>query len=79
MQASAAEGLKIALAMLMPLLPAECLLVNVIHDEIILEVPVAQPLQMAVLLEKCMIEGMRSIIKTVPVTVDTNINYNGGI
>lgn len=78
-QASAAEGLKLALAMLMPVLPAECLLVNVIHDEIILEVPAEQSLQMATLLEKCMVEGLRSIIKTVPVTVTININNIGGI
>ncbi|MEM1485551.1 DNA polymerase [Oscillospiraceae bacterium PP1C4] len=74
-QASAAEGLKIALTILMECLPDDCLLVNVIHDEIILEVPIPKAEQIQILLEQSMITGMKQLVKSVPIVVDTNIIF----
>lgn len=72
-QASAAEGLKLALFDLIIHLPEDCLLVNVIHDEIILEVPVEKSEHMQIVLQKSMVDGMQRILKSVPIEVDINI------
>ena len=69
-QASAAEGLKMALVNLISRLTTDCLLVNVIHDEIVLEAKQERQEDMAIILEQCMISGMTQLIKRVPVIVN---------
>lgn len=75
-QASAAEGLKRSLATLLEQIPNDCRLVNVIHDEIILEVPITKAESGESLLQQAMISGMQQLIKSVPIVVDTKITYN---
>lgn len=72
-QGTAAEGLKEALAILLSRINEDWLLVNVIHDEIILEVPAAEAASAAKILKESMIEGMRRLIDTVPIEVDLEI------
>lgn len=72
-QASAAEGLKEALQLLLDNAPSEAKLVNVVHDEIVVEAPMDIAESTRKLLEECMIDGMRRLGCTVPITVDTNI------
>ena len=69
-QGTAAEGLKEALAILLSRINEDWLLVNVIHDEIVLEVPSAEAAKAEKILKESMIEGMRRLIKDVPVIVD---------
>ena len=73
-QASAAEGLKEALVLLLDKAPDYVKLVNVIHDEIVLEVPEKHAKKAAKLLERCMVEGMEKLIHSVPISVDITIN-----
>ncbi|MBE6905027.1 MAG: hypothetical protein E7476_01935 [Ruminococcaceae bacterium] len=72
-QASAAEGLKIALTALLKHLPDDCMLVNVIHDEIVLETPISKTTQIQPILQHFMIDGMSELVKSVPIIVDTMI------
>ena len=69
-QGTAAEGLKEALAILLSRIKENWLLVNVVHDEIVLEVPEKEADSAAEVLEESMIEGMRRLIQDVPVIVD---------
>ena len=69
-QGTAAEGLKEALAILLSRINEDWLLVNVIHDEIVLEVPDAEAAKAEKILKESMIEGMHRLIKDVPVIVD---------
>ena len=77
-QASAAEGFKEALALLVESLTEypEWSLVNVIHDEILLEVPIDEAEKAKEILQKSMIQGMKTILKIVPVIVDIKIQDN---
>jgi DNA polymerase I-like protein with 3'-5' exonuclease and polymerase domains len=68
-QAAGAEGLKEALALLIDSLPDEWKLVNVIHDEIVLEVPEAEADRAAEFVKSCMIEGMKCLLESVPIEV----------
>jgi DNA polymerase I-like protein with 3'-5' exonuclease and polymerase domains len=72
-QATGAEGLKEALALLIESLPDEWKLVNVVHDEIVLEVPEAEADRAADLVRKCMIDGMKRLLESVPVDVTVTI------
>lgn len=72
-QASAAEGLKEALVLLLDRAPDYVKLVNVIHDEIIIEVPEKHAKKVSKLLERCMVEGMEKLICSVPISVDIQI------
>jgi len=72
-QASAAEGLKLALLMLIENIPDDCLLVNVIHDEIVVEAPTQQADKVTDLLKKYMVNGMQQLVKAVPIIVDIDI------
>ena len=74
-QASAAEGLKLALSMLIKNMPDDCLLVNVIHDQIVLETPLYKAEKTKTLLQQCMVDGMQKLVKNVPIIVDTNIIF----
>lgn len=73
-QASGAEGLKEALALLMDQKPSHWKLVGAVHDEIILEVPIQEAEKAAQLLNQAMTEGMQKLVKTVPVLVESTIS-----
>lgn len=77
-QASAAEGFKEALALLVESLKEypEWKLTNIIYDEVLLEVPAYEAEKAKQILQKSMIQGMESILKIVPVIVDIKIQDN---
>lgn len=77
-QASAAEGFKKALGLLVEYLTEypEWKIVNVIHDEVLLEVPIYEAKKAKEILQKSMIQGMETILKIVPVIVDIKIQDN---
>lgn len=75
-QGSAAEGLKEALALLVNSIKETWKLVAIVHDEILLEVPTDDAEEAKEVLENCMIEGMKKIIKDIPVIVETSISNN---
>lgn len=69
-QASGAEGVKDALNLLMKSKKKSWKLVAAVHDEIVLEVP-DEDIEMAIIfLKEVMVEGMKKILKTVPVVVE---------
>lgn len=72
-QGSCAEGLKIALGYLMQHLPPEWKIVNVVHDEILLEVPEEQCQQAEWILRGCMKKGMEILVKEVPIVIESRI------
>ena len=75
-QGSAAEGLKEALALLVERMKDTWKLVAVVHDEILLEVPEDEAEEAKNILESCMIEGMQTIVKDIPIVVDSTISNN---
>ena len=75
-QSGCAEGLVISLALLMREIPDNWRLVNEVHDSIMLEVPDADVARAAAMLKRCMIAGMRHVIKKVPVVVDFKTGKN---
>lgn len=75
-QGSAAEGLKEALALLVCNMKSSWKLVAIVHDEVVIEV-VEEDVEYAKdILKFCMINGMKKIIKDIPVIVDISINDN---
>ena len=70
-QGTSAEGLKEALYLLMEKKKKEWLLVAVVHDEVVLEVPTKDIDEAKKILEECMIDGMRKFVRKVPIVVDT--------
>lgn len=73
-QGTAAEGLKEALAILLPRIKENWLVVNVVHDEIVLEVPEKEADSAVKILQESMIEGMRRLIADVPIEADVKIS-----
>jgi DNA polymerase I-like protein with 3'-5' exonuclease and polymerase domains len=73
-QGGAAEGLKESLALIMQDLPAEWLLVAVVHDEVVLEVPEHDGDAVRDFLRQRMIDGMARLVRGVPVEVDVSIS-----
>jgi len=73
-QGTAAEGLKESLALIMQDLPGDWRLCAVVHDEIVLEVMEGEAEQAAEWLRQKMIEGVRRLIKRVPVEVDVVVS-----
>ena len=47
-----------------------------VHDEILLEVPEDEAEEAKIILESCMVGGMRTIVKDIPIIVDTSISNN---
>lgn len=72
-QATATEGLKEALFLLMKELPSKWKLAAVVHDEIVLEVPQEEGQNAAQLVERVMIQGMNKLIPQVPIEVDVDV------
>lgn len=73
-QGSAAEGLKEALALLVERMKDSWRLVAVVHDEILLEVHDDEVEEAKEVLESCMVEGMETIVKGIPIVVESLIN-----
>ncbi|OME28910.1 hypothetical protein BSK63_23660 [Paenibacillus odorifer] len=73
-QATAAEGFKETLALLMNDLPSEWLLIAAVHDELVLEVPQEQAEDAAEFLANVMKKGMSLLIDKVPIQVDVRIS-----
>lgn len=75
-QATAAEGFKEGLKLLVEELERRpsWKIVNVIHDEVLLEVDKSEAEEAKDILETCMKKGMEKILKVVPVVVDIKIS-----
>lgn len=73
-QGSASEGLKEALALLLENMKEAWKLLAVVHDEILIEVPEEDAEEAKQILEQCMINGMKKIVKNVPITVESTIS-----
>lgn len=70
-QGTAAEGLKLSLIILHRNLPAiNGKLVCIVHDEIVIEVPVDRVPEAQAVLKAAMVEGMRQVIGDIPVELD---------
>jgi len=69
-QASGAEGLKDALILFLKHKKKEWKLAAIVHDEIVVEVPDKDVLEATIKLKEVMIEGMKKILKMVPVEVE---------
>jgi len=76
LQATAAEGLKASLSLLMKKMPSHWLLCNVVHDSVVIEVPKKEADVARELLGGCMVQGMSQFIRSIPVGVDTKIGVN---
>ena len=73
-QSLASDGLKQALVLLWPHLKAfGARLVNLVHDEIVVESRKEDAQKMSKILEECMVRGMECYLKKVPVVVETKI------
>ncbi|SES87702.1 DNA polymerase-1 [Methanococcoides vulcani] len=76
-QGTAADIIKQALGWLSPrLAPTEALIIGVVHDEIILDVPVEQAEQVANILKDTMEEAGAKYLTSLPVVADTKIASN---
>jgi len=72
-QGTAADGLKEALALLHPQLSDKWRLCAVVHDEIVLEVPLADIAIARKVLQESMIQGMQKFIKNVPIIAEVEV------
>ncbi len=73
-QSLASDGLKQALVLLWPHLKAYgASMVNLVHDEIVVESRKEDAQEMSKILEECMVLGMECYLKKVPVVVETKI------
>ena len=77
-QATAAEGLKESLILLLPQMKETWNLVAVVHDEVVLEVPEHEGQEAATVLERMMRQGMERLITAVPIKVDVRIQSQWG-
>lgn len=71
-QAAATEGFKDALALLGQEKPESYHLRMAVHDEVVVEVPEVGAKEAAELVEATMIEGMKTIVKSVPIECSTH-------
>ena len=71
-QGSCAEGLKNALALLHRSMDKNWSLINVVHDEFILEVPETDADRAVQCLKCAMVEGMGMLVRKVPIEVSVN-------
>lgn len=74
-QGSAADMIKLALLIISYRLPENCYLVNVVHDEIIVECPKDEAEQVLLMMTTAMAEAGKMLVKTVPVNVSGYIGY----
>ena len=73
-QGCAADGMKVALVCLQEKLQqTEAKLVAMIHDEVIVECPVAESETVKKLVEQAMVEGMKTFLTEVPVTAEAGV------
>lgn len=73
-QSSGAIGLKKSIVELSKNLRPNCEVVNLIHDEIIMEVPLDDVDTAKEVLVSSMVTGMKNIVKNVDIKVDVNVN-----
>jgi hypothetical protein len=74
-QGTMADGMKRALCLLDRELPQGAKIVSVIHDEVILEVPSSLATEELLnLVRQCLVDGMRSVLPTVPIEVDPHFS-----
>lgn len=72
-QGSGADILKIAIAKLSDHLNNDAYLVACVHDELVLEVRAHEAEKYKIILENCMLDAAKEVIKTIPVQADANI------
>lgn len=69
-QGAAADGMKLALCRLRKLLPANCRIVNTVHDEILVECPEEVTEEISQLVEQTMVNEMENLFPDVPIVAD---------
>lgn len=69
-QGAAADGMKLALCRLRKQLPAGCLIVNTVHDEILVECPEDEAERVCELVEQSMVEEMQRLFPTVKIVAE---------
>lgn len=73
-QSTGSDLLKQSISLLHPMLKKiNSWIVAVVHDEIIIEVPIENVISAKEILEKCMIDAGKLIIKSVPIKIDCDI------
>lgn len=72
-QGSGADILKIAIAKLSDYLNNDAHLVACVHDELVLEVKADEAEKYKIILENCMLDAAKEVIKTIPVQADASI------
>ncbi len=73
LQGTSADITKRAIALLDARLPADACIVNVVHDEIVVEAPSETAPSMAALLRETMQEAAQTYLKRVPVAVEADV------
>lgn len=73
-QSSGAIGLKKSIVELTKNLKSTWEVVNIIHDEIIMEVPIDDVEEAESILVSSMVKGMKNIVQNVDIQVDTHVN-----
>jgi DNA polymerase-1 len=66
--------LKETLILLIKQLPNKWKLVNIVHDEIVLEVPEEDTAEASEFLKTCMVDGMKQLVRDVPIDVEVSVN-----
>lgn len=69
-QGAAADGMKLALCRLRKQLPTGCLIVNTVHDEILVECPEDEAERVCELVEQSMVEEMQHLFPTVKIVAE---------
>jgi DNA polymerase-1 len=69
-QGGAADGMKLALRLVAQRLPAGARIVSTVHDELIVEAPLAQAAEVRTLLETAMVEAIQQNFPCLPVVVE---------
>jgi len=72
-QGAAADGMKLALCRLRESLPENCLIVNTVHDEILVECPENAAEQVRQLVEKTMVEEMQRLFPDVAIVAEAKV------
>lgn len=78
-QGSAADGLKVALGLLRSRLPQGARIIAAVHDEVLVECPLEQAATVVETVREALVEGMRNVLRRVPVGVETGVFEDWGV
>lgn len=78
-QGSAADGLKVALGLLRARLPQGARVVACVHDEVLVECRVEDAATVVEAVREALAEGMRTVLRRVPVVVEVGVYQDWGV